>query len=158
MANPYAAFRTDEDKERNGSFLVLGAFRIKVARAGGKNIKYSGLRDTLTKQHRRAIQLDTLPQKIQDALNAELAAKALVTGWEVDEHFGETDDNGGALEPNWIAGKMHDPANGEVVEFTPELAMKTFITYNDLYQQVAGHAADLENYLDREQIEEDVKN
>lgn len=159
MNNPYAAFDMDADKEKNGVYNEYGSFRIKIARAGGKNTAYTGIRETLTKQHRRAIQTDTLPQPIQDALNAELAAKALVKGWEVDENFGLTDPiSDAALAANWIAGKMHDPISGEVVDASIELYIKTFVKYNDLYVQVAGFASDIDNFLNKEEIEEDVKN
>lgn len=158
MANPYASYNMSPDKEKGGTYIEAGAFRIKVARAGGKNVKYTNTREGLTKPHRRAIQTDTLPPEIMDRLNAELAAKALVTSWEVDQNFGETDENGVSMEPNWIVGKMHDPETGEVVDSTVELMTKTFIRFNDLYLQVAGWASDAENYLDKEAIEADVKN
>lgn len=159
MSNPYAAFDMNSDKEKSGEYLVLGAFRIKIARAGGKNVKYSGLRETLTKGHRRAIQTDTLPQHIQDALNAELAAKALIASWDVDNNFGKVDPVSGAtLATEWIAGKMHDPDTGEVVDASVDLYIKTFLKYNDLYVQVAGFASDIDNYLNKEEIEGDVGN
>lgn len=158
MTSPYAAFDANADKERNGVYQTFGSFRVKIARAGGKNQQYIGLRETLTKQHRRAIQTETLPQNIQDALNAELAAKGLVKSWEVDENFGALDENGTALQPNWIAGKIHDPASGEVLDATPELITKTLLRYNDLYLAIANCAGDVENFLNKEEIEADVKN
>lgn len=158
MANPYASYNMSPDKEKGGTYIEAGAFRIKVARAGGKNVKYTNTREGLTKPHRRAIQTDTLPQEIQDRLNAELAAKALVTSWEVDQNFGETNEAGAALEPNWIVNKMHDPDDGSIVDASVDLMIKTFLKYNDLYLQVAGWASDAENYLDKEAIEADVGN
>jgi hypothetical protein len=159
MTNPYAAFDMDADKERNGVYSEFGAFRIKIARAGGKNIPYSGIRETLTKQHRRAIQTETLPQHIQDALNSELAAKALVKAWDVDENYGLTDEvSGAALPAKWVTGKMHDPETGEIVEASTDLYVKTFIKFNDLYGQVAGFASDIDNYLNKEEIADDIKN
>ncbi len=152
--NPYAAYDMDADKERNGTYLEGGAFRIKVARAGGKNVLYDTLREAITKPHRRAIQTDTLPKDILARLNAELASKALVKAWEVDENFGEVDAvSDEALAPNWVAGKMHDPESGEVVDATPELIAATFIKYNDLYLQVAGWAGDVENFLNLAELE-----
>ena len=159
MSNPYAAFDMDADKEKSGVYSVFGAFRIKIARAGGKNVAYTGIRETITKQHRRAIQTETLPQNIQDALNAELAAKALVKSWEVDTNFGETDPvSGAALPTEWTPGKIHDPDSGEVVDATTDLYIRTFLKYNDLYLQVASFASDIDNFLNKEEIEGDVGN
>lgn len=159
MSSPYASFNTVPDKERGGTYIEFGAFRVKVARAGGKNIKYSTLREALTKPHLRAIQTNTLPKEIQDALNAELAAKALVTAWEIDENFGQVDPiSEAALPQKWLAGKMHNPDSAEVIDATVESITKTFVRYNDLYLQIAGHASDIENYLNTDELKESMGN
>lgn len=159
MANPYAAYDMDADKERDGTYLEGGAFRIKVARAGGKNVLYETLREGLTKPHRRAIQTDTLPKDMLNKLNAELAAKGLVKAWEVDVNFGEVDPVDESILPQkFVAGKMHDPDTGEVVDATVELMAKTFVKYHDLYLQVAGWAGDIENFLNVEEMEASAKN
>lgn len=159
MSNPYAAYDMDANKERDGTYLEGGAFRIKVARAGGKNVLYETLRESMTKPHRRAIQTETLPKDVLNRLNAELAAKGLVKAWEVDENFGKTDPVDDSILPqNWVAGKMHDPDTGEVVPATTELMAKTFVKYHDLYLQVAGWAGDIENFLNLDEMGASAKN
>lgn len=159
MSNPYAAYDMDPSKERDGTYIDGGSFRIKVGRAGGKNVVYDTLREALTKPHRRAIQTDTMPKDMLSRLNAELAARGLVKAWEVDENFGLTDPvDESALPPKWVAGKMHDPDSGEIVDATTELMTKTFVKYNDLYLQVAGWAGDIENFLNIDELETSSKN
>ena len=157
MSNPYAAYDMSPDKEKVGTYIEESAFRIRVARAGGKNAKYQSIYDAVTKSHRRAIQTETLPKDIVMALNAEIAAKALVTEWSINENFGKTAEDGSSLPVVWKVNSIHG-VDGEVVEATVENITAVLIRYNDLYIRVAGHAGDPENYLNSEEIEANAGN
>lgn len=151
-ANPYRSYTMDHDKEKSGVVIVENDhFRIKGARAGGRNTKYDTVREALTKPHRRAIQTNTLPKELSDRLNAELAAGALVVEWA-------TNETPGASEPKWKANTIHDPATMEVVKVTPQLIIDTFLKYDELYTQFAVGCGDIENYLDKSELEADAKN
>ena len=150
--SPYASYKMDQDKERDGVVIVENEhFRITGRRAGGKNLKYETVRDYKTKPHRRAIATGTLDKITQDRLNAELAAETLIAKWE-------TNSTPDAAEPAWKAGTIHDPDTGEIVPFTSELAVKTFTQFEELYDQFARGCSDVENFLDKEQVKDDVEN
>lgn len=152
--NPYASYKMNRDKEKAGVIIVENEhFRIWGARAGGKNVVYETRREALTKPHRRAIQTGTLPKDLQDHLNAQLAAEALVTKWETNAKAPEIGD-----KAEWVANTIHDPETGEVVLYTPELGTSTFVRYDELYDQFARGCADVENYLDKDEVEADAKN
>ena len=40
MSNPYADFETDTDLERNGGWMDVGAYRIKIAASGSENPEF----------------------------------------------------------------------------------------------------------------------
>jgi hypothetical protein len=152
--SPYASYKMDRDKEKSGVVIVENEFfRITGARAGGKNVAYEDLREALTKPHRRAIQTGTLPKELQDRLNAELAAGALVKLWETNENAGTP-----GAAPKWKPNTIHDPVSGKVEKITPELIVATFLQFDELYDQFSRGCVDVENFLDKEAIEADVKN
>lgn len=83
--NIFDMFETDVDLEKNGVKLVYGInsrkeeMQITVARAGGANIRFQTVYEHVTKPYRR--QLDTgakLPKELNDKLNRELYARAVV--------------------------------------------------------------------------------
>lgn len=85
MSNIFDMFETDIELEKNGVKLVYGInskdeeMQITVARAGGGNIKFQKVYERVTKPYRR--QLDTgikLPKEVNDKLNRELYAEAVV--------------------------------------------------------------------------------
>ena len=149
--NPYKSYDMNPDKERDGVVVVENEFfRITGKRAGGKNLKYETVREFKTKPHRRAIATGTLDKGTQDRLNAELAAEALVAKWETN--------SGTPGEPKWTENTIHDPETGEIVPYTVDLATKTFLRFEELYDQFARGCSDIENYLDKDQIEDDLGN
>lgn len=152
-ANPYASYNMNHDKEKNGVVIVENDFfKIIGARAGGRNQKYEDRREALTKPHRRAIQTSTLPKPLQDRLNSELAASALVKEWSTNENAGTE------LEPKWIKNTIHNPDTGVVEKYTEELGVATFVKFDELYEQFVRGCSDIENFLDKEAIEADGKN
>lgn len=84
-ANIFDMFETNSDLEKNGVRLVYGTnskgedMFITVARAGGANVQFQQVYEAITKPYRR--QIDTgakLPKELNDKLNRELYARAVV--------------------------------------------------------------------------------
>lgn len=85
--NIFDMFETDAKLEKEGVTLEYGVnslgqpMFIRVARAGGANTKFLKTYEHVTKPYRR--QLDSglkLPKDLNDRLNRELYARAVVTG------------------------------------------------------------------------------
>ena len=151
--NPYKSYDMNPDKERDGVVVVENEhFRITGRRAGGKNVKFESVRDFKTKPHRRAIATGTLDKGTQDRLNAELAAETLVALWETNQ------SEDGGKTPKWVPNTIHDVESGEIVPYTEEVAVKTFLRYDELYEQFSRGCGDIENFLDKDQTEADVGN
>jgi hypothetical protein len=84
-ANIFDMFETDTTLEKDGVVLEYGTnskgqpMFIKVARAGGANVQFQKVYEHITKPYRR--QIDTgnkLPKELNDRLNRELYARAVV--------------------------------------------------------------------------------
>ena len=151
--NPYGAYKMDTDKEKSGVLILENNFfRIYGARAGGKNSKYEDRREALTKPHRRAIQTGTLPKEMQDRLNSQLAVETLITRWDTNSKAGTTD------EPEWVSNTIHDPATGQVVAYSTDLAVATFVKFDELYDQFVRGCSDVENFLDKDEAADDKGN
>lgn len=84
----YKTFKTDESIEQAGVILEYGKtadgrpIRIRVARAGGSNLKFAKLLEKKTKPFRRQIQNETLDNALGDELLIQVFAEAVVLGWE----------------------------------------------------------------------------
>jgi len=92
MSNLKKMFSTDKNIEKEGVILDYGDFKVKIARAGGANKSYQKLFERLTKPHRRAIETETINEKLLGKIMHEVYAKTVVLDWE-----GVTDDNGDEL-------------------------------------------------------------
>jgi len=113
--NPYANFTTSEDLEIHGLWIEEPAFRVKIARSGGKNKAYSKAIESLFRTHRRSIKMGTVSEEVVNPLLAEAFVRTIIKGWQVVVPD-ETDD---AREPVYADG-IHDPETGDVVAVTPE--------------------------------------
>jgi len=112
----YGSFRSDTAAEQEGVELDYGPFRVTLARAGGANKSYERILEALTKPYRRAIQLETLDQKVSEKIMKEAMAKAIILNWEVlVDAEGNPDPDG----TTWAQG-LEDPDTGELLPFTWE--------------------------------------
>lgn len=148
----YGSFRSDTAAEQDGVELDYGPFRVTIARAGGANRSYERIMEALTKPYRRAIQLETLDQKISEKIMKEAMAKAIVLNWET------LVDADGAPDPDgtdWAQG-LEDPDTGELLPFTWENVMQVLQhkeiqnLYNDLRIQSGKEALFLQTRRETE--------
>lgn len=84
-SNIFDMFETDTSLEKDGVTLEYGTnslgqpMFIKVARAGGANTQFLKVHDLITKPYRRQIDAGLrLPKELNDKLNRELYARAVV--------------------------------------------------------------------------------
>jgi hypothetical protein len=115
----YKQFKTDENVEQTGVWLEYGPnekglpIRIRVARAGGSNTRFTRLVEQKTKPYRRQLQNETLDPKVGDDLFAAIYAESVVLGWENVE----TED-------------------GKPLPFTRENCLKLFKDLPDLFADI----------------------
>lgn len=80
--SPYAMFGTDKNAEKAGIILDYDTFEIRIARAGGSNVKYTKTLDAISKPHRRAIANETIAPETVKRIFREVYAKSVVLGWK----------------------------------------------------------------------------
>lgn len=162
--NPFQAYETNQDAEVDGVWLVEPFFRMRVARAGGRNRKFQTRYDALTKPYKRAIQTKTLPAEIDEDLSKQLYAEAVVTNWSIPE---EVIDGKPKRDANneiiWRDGFMYDPVSYEPIPFNSENVKRTFDDPVNgrgaaLHQYVVAMSNDVTTYRDEDAEDEDEKN
>lgn len=143
MNNLYKMFATDKDAEKDGVWMNLGPvsdepgspdMKIKIARAGGGNVKFEKVRERVFKPYRHQIDNQVLNEEIAQRLLRELYADAVVLGWE----------------------NITDP-DGNPLECTTANCIDLFAALPQLYEAVKKYSSEIT--LFRQQIrEEDAKN
>ncbi|MGD9210528.1 MAG: hypothetical protein PVI90_07120 [Desulfobacteraceae bacterium] len=76
-------FATDKNLETKGIWVDYGDVRIRIARAGGANKKYTKRLDQLTKPVRRAIQIGSLQEERSQIILRTVFAETVVLDWQV---------------------------------------------------------------------------
>lgn len=141
MKSPYEMFETNKDLEKDGIKLNYGPFWLYVARAGGANKKFSRLLEAKMKPYRRAIQTETIDEKVAEGLLREAFVEGVLLGWG-SEAFGE-----GA-----IVGREKDR-----LEFSVAAAVQLFTDLPELYKDVQEQASKVSLFR-VQNIEEDAGN
>ena len=138
--NLYSQFQTDENLEKEGIWIQYGEtdkgepIRIKIARAGGQNIKFTKALDHATKPYRKAIQTNSLDAKTADSLYRNAFIDTVVLDWvNVEDR------------------------DGKKMDFNKENCLKLFKDLPDLFNDLREQAANAS--LFREHVrEEDLGN
>lgn len=130
----YATYKTDDGLERTGIYLDQGDFRVKIARAGGGNRKFSKMLEAKTRPYRRQMQLGLMDEAVSLAIMHEVYAQTIVLGWEVwDGTYG---DDG---LRNWKSGiEMPDGSTGPA---SPKNYIEAFKNLPDLFQTIMEQSA-----------------
>lgn len=119
----YKQFATDKNVERDGVVLSYGKnsknknIEIRIARAGGANIRYTKLLEAAIKPYRRQLQNETMDNGVAEDITMRVYAQSVVLGWE-----GVEDENSNDME------------------FTVENCMKLFKDLPDLWSDIQSQA------------------
>jgi len=132
--SPYAMFATSTEIERGGVLLDYGAFKIRIARAGGANRKFASVLEAKLKPYRRQIQTESMDDEVATRLIIEAYAESVVIDWE-----GVVDGAGTPLP------------------FAKENVIKLFTDLPDLFRDVQEQATKASLFRAAE-VEEDEKN
>jgi hypothetical protein len=123
MSNPLRKmFETDSAAEKDGIIIRFAdEVEVTVARAGGANKKFSRLMARLTKPYRRAIETETIDEKVLTDIVKKVYARTVVLGWK-----GLTED---------IVTKNEADAEQELV-FNEENCMAVFNALPVLFDEI----------------------
>lgn len=88
MASPYAKFKTDSEMETSGIWLDYGDFKIRIARAGGANVRYEQALAKHVQKNKLAVKTESLSTNDIRKILIEVFADTVILGWE-----GLTDEN-----------------------------------------------------------------
>lgn len=83
----YKTLKTAASLETEGITIQYGVdalgqpITITIARSGGANVTFAKALEAATRPHRKAIQLETLDNRVADRLYLEVFAKTVVLGW-----------------------------------------------------------------------------
>lgn len=142
MSTIYDLYSVSEDLETQGFDLVLvepleegdATVSFKIARAGGRNKKWTKKVQQLLKPHQHAYDRGTLDDKISEKIFTRAIADTVVLGWE----------------NIFVPGE-----DGEAVklEFTPDNCFKLLTDIPDLKEIVWEESRKISNFVDAERIE-----
>jgi len=84
MGNPLRRiYETDPKVEREGVIVEYApGVEVKIARAGGANKRFAKVLTKLSRPHRRAIQTNTIDEKLLTDMFITAYAQAIVLGWK----------------------------------------------------------------------------
>lgn len=153
--SPYSSFKTSENCELSGIWLEEPEFRVRLARAGGRNKAYAKSLERHFRVHRRAVKMGKLDPAVAVPLMADVFIESVIKQWQVNT--GEVDEATGEVI---YADGIHNPHTDEVEEVTPE-TIKATLLHPDFGDEIFGYiqevAGDVSLYLE-DVAEEDVKN
>lgn len=78
----YGSFLTNKNEEERGKWHEFGAVRIRIARAGGGNKRFSKLLEAKTRPYQRAIKTETMDNAVAERIMREVFAETIITGWQ----------------------------------------------------------------------------
>ena len=132
----YSTFQTNDRLEKDGIFIEYGEntlgkpIRFKIARAGGSNKQFARTLEKLSRPHRRAIAMGSIPDEKAEQLYRKAFCSAVLLGWE----------------------NVQDE-NNNLIEFSEENALKLFSDLPELFRDLREQANNVSLY--RESILED---
>lgn len=140
----YEAYTTDQELEKGGVILDFGDHRIRIARAGGANLRFARVFEALTKPHRRAIQNETLAEDKAKDIAHRAYAEAVVLGWDTP-----VEEDGKIVYKPYILGR-----NGEEIPFSKENVVRVFNDLPEFYLTIKAEAERISNFRREAQADE----
>lgn len=139
----YSKMKTSPRLETEGIWLEIDDTRIKLARAGGKNTKFTVAAEKIAREHKRA--LDLMGEERGRKLFGKLFAEIIVLDWLTATDSGNLDSDGFPLEgdhlgPKYVRG-ISGP-NGDIIEFNVENVIQVFDDLPDLLRVIKETAED----------------
>lgn len=152
----YKTMKTSDRLEEKGIWLDIGETRILLARAGGKNTKFTAAAEKLAREHKRSLEL--IGEKQGRKLFAKIYSENVVLDWLTKIDGGSLDEDGEVITDDKFAGDRYERGisgpDDKLIEFSVENVLKTFDDLPDLLVMVKQTAEDAS--LFRQSLIEDV--
>lgn len=132
--SPFSLFGTDHKMEKEGIIVDYGAFKFRIARAGGANSDYLRVLRAKYRPYRHRFQTDTISEEVTKKILAEVYAEAVILGWS-----GVCDED------------------GKEIEFTKENCVELLLALPDLFEDLQAQATDYKLFRQKE-LETEAKN
>lgn len=152
----YDKMKTSPRLETEGIWLEIDDNRIKLARAGGKNTKFTVAAEKIAREHKRS--LDLMGEAQGRKLFSKLFAEVVVLDWLVKSKDGNLDEAGDVVEdlPEDKRWKRGCPTpDGDVTEFNVDSVLRVFDDLPDLLRIVKETSED--PALFRESLLKDIE-
>lgn len=140
MNELYKSMKTSRNLENEGIWLDLDHSLIRLARAGGQNVKFNAAAEKLGREHKRVFQLDLMSSAKGKELLRALYADTVVLDWwskddngthvRVDGELEPVDDYPVYDGPRYTRG-IGQP-DGSIGEFNRSNVIATFTEIEDL--------------------------
>lgn len=140
----YQAYSTDKELEERGVILDFGDHRVRIARAGGANLKFARVFEALTKPVRRAIHNESLSETKAKEIAHKAYAEAVVLGWDTP-----VEEDGKVVYKPFIYGP-----DGEEIPYSKENVVKVFTDLPDFYVAIKTEAERISNFRREAQADE----
>jgi hypothetical protein len=142
--SPYSNYKTDASMEKEGVWVDMGDFQIRLSRAGGSNQQFIKLLEKASRPYRRQLANNTLSNEVANSLLIDAYVSGIIKGWRTKE------DNG-----TWKNVVFDE--QGKEIPFSKENAKKLLSDLPDLFTDIQQQA----NYIyhfQKQEVEEIVKN
>lgn len=149
MSSMYSMFETDKELEADGIWLDYGDFRVKVARSGGANKKYTRFVNAKYTANQRAFDTKTISEEAASNIFHQAFAEAVVLDWQIAD--GQNKDG----TTKWKKG-IHKKGGG-VLEVTKDNLISVFRELPDLFADIQASANNISLFR-KQQLEADAKN
>ena len=131
----YDRFKTDQTLEVSGKWLDYGKYgKLRVARAGGANTRFSQTLEFKTREYREEIDDGTIDMDLANTLMIETFAESVILDWE--DVIGE---------------------DGKEIPFSSENVTKLFTDMPDFWANVREKASSMNTYKNKK-VAKDVGN
>lgn len=143
--NFYEMFKTEDNLEVDGVWKEYGGvLRVKLARAGNKNVEFNKALGKAAKKYKDA---GTDTKVDQERPWAEVYSKSIVKAFEVK------------VDDEWVSGVYLPNESGDVelMDATKENIMRVFLDLPDLFDKIKEDAAEMRTFQ-KEEEEEEAKN
>lgn len=145
MKNAYEMFKTEDNLEIDGVWKEYkGVLRVKLARAGNKNIEFN---KTLGKAAKKYKDAGTDTKRDQERPWAEVYVKEVIKGFEVK------------VDDEWKPGVYLPDESGSIVlkDASKENIMQFLLDLPDLFDKIKEDATEMRTFQ-KEEEEADLKN
>lgn len=142
----YASLATSKDLETGGIWLDLDHTRIRLARAGGQNVKYNAAAEKIARDNRRIFEHGLMTSAKGKEILRVLYADTVVLDWLSRSSDGTLDEDGEIAGddyegPYYVRG-VGQP-DGSIGDFTKANVIKAFLDLEDLLIMVKETAESL---------------